>query len=73
MVTHGGIFIAGGGSWIFPFSAKATWDKELAIKSMESINKLPIEWLMVRHGKLINHANSKIGQAIQHAKAALSV
>lgn len=64
---------AGDGGWIFPFSAKATWDKGLAIKSMESINKLPIEWLMVGHGRLINHANSRISQAIQHAKVALNV
>lgn len=67
-VVQGGLAVAGDKRWRFPFSAAATWSLSTAIKSAERLNQLPIQYLMVGHGKAIQRANRQMDTAISRAK-----
>ncbi|WP_143461926.1 MBL fold metallo-hydrolase [Levilactobacillus enshiensis] len=67
-VVQGGLAVAGDKRWRFPFSAAATWSLSTAIKSAERLNQLPVQYLMVGHGKVIQRANRRMAVAIAGAK-----
>lgn len=71
-VVQGGLAVAGDKRWRFPFSAAATWSLPTAIKSAERLNQLPVQYLMVGHGKVILQANQQMAIAIERANRGLA-
>lgn len=52
--TKGRVAIAGDRVWSFPFPALATWDSQLAIKSVEKITSYPTNKIFCGHGEVID-------------------
>ncbi|CAM3088415.1 MBL fold metallo-hydrolase [Sporolactobacillus spathodeae] len=69
--VRGGVAVSGDLKPLFPFPALATWNKEVALRSAEKLQRLSPNLLAVGHGKILHNPVKFMEQAIQHGIQAL--
>lgn len=69
--TRGGIAVSGHVKPLFPFPAMATWNKSITLDSAYKIRDLKPSLLATGHGKMLEHPNKKIDDAIASCKKSL--
>lgn len=70
--TIGGLAVAGQIRPSFPFPAKGTWNKEIALKSARKIQSYNPSLLAVGHGEIVNQPHADISMAIAEAEQNLN-
>jgi glyoxylase-like metal-dependent hydrolase (beta-lactamase superfamily II) len=70
--TRGGMAVSGALKPLFPFPAMATWDKEAALRSAQSLRALNPSVLSVGHGDAVKQPGQAMEQAIADAERRLS-
>ncbi|AZV42985.1 MBL fold metallo-hydrolase [Peribacillus asahii] len=66
--TEGGLAVAGQIRPSFPFPAKGTWSKEIALKSAQKIQSFKPPLLAVGHGEILSQPLTDISIAIAEAE-----
>jgi glyoxylase-like metal-dependent hydrolase (beta-lactamase superfamily II) len=68
--TRGGLAVAGDSRPLFPFVARATWDRALAVASARRATALPVRHLAPGHGEILDDPLPPMAEAIARARAA---
>ena len=70
--TRGGVAVSGELKPLFPFVAMATWHKETALTTAESLRRLEPSRLAIGHGEVLDEPAQAMDRAIEAARRAFA-
>jgi glyoxylase-like metal-dependent hydrolase (beta-lactamase superfamily II) len=70
--TRGGVAVSGELKPLFPFVAMATWHKETALATAESLRRLEPSRLAIGHGEVLDEPAQAMDRAIEAARRAFA-